>query len=410
MDVLIISNELPPTTKANSTIAYNLAVSLFDDTRITSVDFISTTAKKNLKGNIKGINFINIKASIIDKLYIKKIRKISVDSRTKKVLLCLTDFELTTYYVLSKVLRIRQRLFVKELNNLNKKNSYQLVLAITNPIEIIKYLYNSKIKSKIVWYQLDPYSIHELRKPSQYNKRIITEIKYIEFVDKVLVPEWFYDCLLDVIPHNLSYKIIKTGIPIVDKKDLKKTSDIVFKKVDKIFFYAGSFYNYIREPNVLLDFLELLFLNQNYIFYYAGPHFKYIQKYIHIHELRNLNDKVINLGILSSEDIHHLISKADILVNIDNKLKYQVPSKLFDYTSRGKIILNFTNNYSDFSLNLLKLYGKAYNVYEEENINLSVKTFKTFISSKNALQRNNLNFKKRLKIYEISNIVDSIIN
>ena len=92
-----------------------------------------------------------------------------------------------------------------------------------------------------------------------------------------------------------------------------------------------------------------------------------------------MNDKIINFNnehdnifILNrnkeKKECNDAINDADMLLNIGNKVTNQTPSKIFEYISMGKPIINFYEDEKDTSYNVLKKYEMAcnYNVNKDK--------------------------------------------
>ena len=71
------------------------------------------------------------------------------------------------------------------------------------------------------------------------------------------------------------------------------------------------------------------------------------------------------LDPVDNDEAESILMSADILVNIGNSVSNQIPSKLFDYISTGKPILNIYKNKNCPSLEILSKYPDVLNVYEE---------------------------------------------
>lgn len=137
----------------------------------------------------------------------------------------------------------------------------------------------------------------------------------------------------------------------------------------------------VRDPSYLFKTIKLL--DKNYAFHFI---------------INNVNAEIIKMrdAILGSQDniywfyklplneslgiIHH----ADLLINIGNKTVNQTPSKIFDYISTGKPIVNFHSLLDDTSKFYLTDYPNKLNVHEDyERFDSNVKLVDAF-AKKNA--------------------------
>ena len=95
-----------------------------------------------------------------------------------------------------------------------------------------------------------------------------------------------------------------------------------------------------------------------------------------------MKNRLEKLGQLSKLECDEWLNKANVLVNVGNSVTNQVPSKLFDYISKGKCILNTYKNYNCPTLKYLKNYSLAINVFEKTELNNdSVKFIETQIKN-----------------------------
>ncbi len=117
------------------------------------------------------------------------------------------------------------------------------------------------------------------------------------------------------------------------------------------FAYAGMFYEDIRNPKVLLDFLLKLHadgVDFKFIIYTKTENpnnTRILEKYKNI-----LGSKLIVKQAIPRLDVIFELSKMDFLINIDNLAAHNIPSKLIDYALTKRPILSF--NQLSFSENV----------------------------------------------------------
>ncbi len=158
-------------------------------------------------------------------------------------------------------------------------------------------------------------------------------------------------------------KIIPQGF------DFSKTKIADYQINDvPVFAYAGIFYEDIRNPKPLLEFLLKLHANSVdfiFIIYTTTGNFnsmKLLNKYKNI-----LKEKLIINQFIPREDVIFELSKMDFLINLENLSSSQVPSKLIDYTLTKRPIYSFSqvNFFEDTFMNFFR--G---NYSEEKKIDL----------------------------------------
>jgi len=132
--------------------------------------------------------------------------------------------------------------------------------------------------------------------------------------------------------------------------------------------FIGTLYKSIRNPNFLLKLynnmlkiklkkgLELHFIgNTNDCEYCFKPYKHLLGKKIFIH------------GIVKKEKVYKLMKEANVLINIGNNIPYQLPSKVVEYASTGKPILNIVRKETDNSISFFDNYPIILNIIEESN-------------------------------------------
>jgi 2-polyprenyl-3-methyl-5-hydroxy-6-metoxy-1,4-benzoquinol methylase len=140
-----------------------------------------------------------------------------------------------------------------------------------------------------------------------------------------------------------------TGLSVHEKTESKKGCRLVF---------TGSLYKEIRNPAYLLELLSGVFKKapETSAFFYGRmndcedlfePYLKNFPKNLFVH------------GLVSREMAANAVHQADILMNIANRTRYQLPSKLVDYMASGKPVLNIVSIEDDNSVSFLSSYPMA---------------------------------------------------
>jgi len=146
--------------------------------------------------------------------------------------------------------------------------------------------------------------------------------------------------------------------------------------------FTGSLYRDIRNPAYLLSMLSGVFERMPE----AEAHF-----YGHLNDCTDLFKSALerfpkNLflhGLVSREVATDVLQQADVLINIANRTRHQLPSKLVDYMASGKPILNIVSVEDDNSLSFLRAYPETACFIEahDENITADVEKMCHFIAN-----------------------------
>jgi len=150
------------------------------------------------------------------------------------------------------------------------------------------------------------------------------------------------------------------SFPLILKPNLNTQTEYFDKtKINVVF--AGSFYRIIRNPEYCLRLFSMI-QNEEIILhlFHKGDCLDIIEKYT------RLSEKIIAYGSLPVEKIYEVESQADILLSIGNSVAHFYPSKLLEYISFGKPIINVHDKRYDYS-SLLNRYPLVLNIENNGN-------------------------------------------
>lgn len=117
------------------------------------------------------------------------------------------------------------------------------------------------------------------------------------------------------------------------------------------FVYSGLFYKDIRNPQKMFEFFNQFFEKREGFLHIVGYGCQAL-----VDEFLKNNNQAYYYGMRSIEDSMSAIYEADILINLDNTIQSQIPSKIFELISFGKPIINFYQNDNHNCKNILKDY------------------------------------------------------
>jgi glycosyltransferase involved in cell wall biosynthesis len=128
--------------------------------------------------------------------------------------------------------------------------------------------------------------------------------------------------------------------------------------------YVGTLYRAIRNPEYLLGLFERLSSRpawgDSQLHFYGGYDDcrDVFAKFNHL-----VNEKIFLHGLVSHESVVQAMASADVLINIGNDNCYQLPSKLAEYVSLGKPIINLHTILNDSSKEFLNGYPAVLNLH-----------------------------------------------
>ena len=125
--------------------------------------------------------------------------------------------------------------------------------------------------------------------------------------------------------------------------------------------FCGSIYGGIRNPDYTIRLFKPLIEHDKVELHFVGVCRDEISE-----EFKDLN--IFCHGMVPLDKAMEFMNQADFLVNIGNSVINQVPSKIFDYISMGKPIINVCKSRKCSTLPYFERYPLAINLFEEKNI------------------------------------------
>jgi glycosyltransferase involved in cell wall biosynthesis len=156
--------------------------------------------------------------------------------------------------------------------------------------------------------------------------------------------------------------LLNPDCPGLSRSGLGMPGDPVIRLV-----YVGNFHHRLREPTTYISTIEeaiayraelagrveLHFLGDSALVLECLEKFPSVKKLCRFH------------GRSSRQAVMEALDAADIFVNVGNSTSYQLPSKVIEYASFGKPILNFSSSAQDSSAAFLSGYPLLENIQGE---------------------------------------------
>lgn len=273
---------------------------------------------------------------------------------------------------------ISRRKCKKAIEKVCRDSEYDAVIAVSAPYYIMHAVSEAKIPCKKMSIQLDPYTNNYTLPNFLKVRRMIIEDRVIRKMNTLFVADCVYNEMVLEKKYDLE-NMISFPLPgiIVSKIKARKEVGVPCDQKNTVdFVFVGQFYEKIRNPKYLCDlFLEL---PPNYILHIVGGGCEQLlKKYKEI-----LQDRLILHGWVSKKEADQYISQYDALVNVNNTITNQMPSKLFEYIGTGKPILNICKSDRCLSIPYIENYKNGISVVESEKmIFANVESVIKFISS-----------------------------
>lgn len=215
------------------------------------------------------------------------------------------------------------------------------ITFITDPITFLDsnfFLFNSKKKMK---------------------KSFETELSIYNAADyNILFGDTYYD-VIDKFKQPIN-KTFHFNLTLEDiRKDVGMSNHPKIDDVDTKVVYAGKFYRKIRNPEYMLSVMSQI---KNIKFdLYVSSHECLETVENNVSDIINVCDSVNTVRYKQM-----ICNEYDILLNVGNKCTNQMPSKMLEYLSTGRPIINFYYN-KDSQYDMIEKYPLGLNVGRDEN-------------------------------------------
>lgn len=220
-------------------------------------------------------------------------------------------------------------------------------------------------KKPVVFYKMEPVAHYVNQNNPELGKK--TEEEWDNKAKAIVMDDLIYKFYKQYASEDNLRKVVVARFPcVIDRK--KTSSEGLLDKGTCNMVYVGRFYYKKRDPQFLFSLMNAL-QNKGIRLTIAGsysylkPSKEFIDKYF-----SNKNPHISYLGVLSADKADALLEEADILVHIGNKVSDQMPSKILDYISTGKPIVNIYGIDDCPTLSYLEKYPWVLNVKDGEEI------------------------------------------
>ena len=279
------------------------------------------------------------------------------------------------------------------LQDFIKERQIDVVVSICCSIELsfpLLYLRKkNKLPCKWIFYMIDPFESHSyyrgIEKVSVLRK---LQHKIMQYCDGVAATGLIYNDTKEWETEEILKKITIVEFPKIEQPLVQLCEDDILLDKDKInVVCTGSKNEAVRNSAYTLQLCERL-QDENIVFHFIGHGWSEDEK--------RGKGNCIFYQPRSHQAVRNLQMQADYLLNIGNVVTNQLPSKVLEYISTGKPIINVVKSEKCPTLALLQK-GNALHIFEEMDLDASVKEMKQFIST----TQDKLDFAEIEKRYEI---------
>lgn len=370
MNVLIVLGSISPSDDANTNIAKLIAQEIKE--KGNDVCMLGTAFKDCKKvEQIDGISYYRIL-----RLKSEKEQEISkqwneAKSFKEKVFCAFKHpeyfFKLVFRFLRNKLSNPLEDLYVERIKSIIQAKKIDRIIIITSPFFVATAALKAAKNIELVWYQLDPNHTNITSAYKGKNNLIEQEELLYNQIKFAVVPKLIYE---ENSTNSLAKYICKmkaADFPNVRELKITESKDRISFNKEKInAVFVGTFYEDIRSPKSFFDVVKHI-KDEKIVFHVIGGGCE--------EELKRFAEqqegKFLYHGSRSFAAAINAMQEADILINVDNLAKNMLPSKLNDYLSTGRPIINLHPYEDSESVQYLSKYSLHLNVCTKDGINES---------------------------------------
>ncbi len=376
MNVLISLGNITPSDDANTNIAKLIAAQIKEGNNVCMLGTAFQQASE--KEVVDGVTYYRILR--IEKEKHKKLWQewSSLGNKSQKIRFILKHplyfAGLCFRHMRAKFTDVSEKAYIKKLKEIEKAERIDRVIVITSPFYIVTAVQKAIKNAEVVWYQLDPNQSNITTIYKGKTDLLEKEKSVYEFVKYAVIPRLVYE---ENMQNELSVykeKMLPAEFPNVRKLSVVSVDDDVCFDETKInLVFVGVFYEDIRNPVSLFEIISKT-KNEDIVLNIVGGGCEEIVE----EWAAKFPNKIIRHGYRSLEAALNAMQRADILVNVDNTAKNMLPSKVNDYISTGKPIVNLHPFEDNKTIEYFGKYQLHHNLYMGNICEKSIKAFEDF--------------------------------
>lgn len=251
-------------------------------------------------------------------------------------------------------------------------NEYDAVIACCTPYYELQLAAEVADRIPVIYYKIDP--VASWFDKSNKDAALATEENEIEWdnvAQRIIMPDVVYRSFMRMRTSVNAHKAVVAQFPnvrrIFESQKSKVESHLKNKNQINLLF-VGRFYADIRNPQYLFDLMEKI-EGTNIVLHIVGPltHMGFDKEYID----KYFTNKIPNIrfhGAVPPAEADALLLKADVLVHVGNSVDTAMPSKILDYISSGKPIINLCKVRTCPTIPLMERYPMGMTIFEDEGI------------------------------------------
>lgn len=297
--------------------------------------------------------------------------------QTRRLKENLGKLHLLRYMIMPRTISYRihseEEPYVVEARRWLKKHAseYDVVVATCSPYYPLKLAAEISKIVPVIYYKIDPVSTAPLPNTLNKDTKLVTienEIAWDTCASRIITTDVIFKYYNQLHTKVNADKVLLLNYPnIIERKLSNMANNSIIDSFDKTkinLCFIGTFYSDIRNPQYLLDLMDKL-SNTNIVLHVLG---RLGDCAAMIDAYRSSHCNLIYHGVVPPTVADDIMLQADILVHVGNAEDAYMPSKILDYISSGKPILNLCKIPTCPTIPLMERYPLGITIYEYEDL------------------------------------------
>lgn len=359
MRILVLHDEIYPDVGANARIAYSVI-----DELLKHEDVQITILGRALKPEQRAPYYKN--CPIIHEPYFRQLKADEARRKAGKW------YRLKYLYYPRTILVSFSRQtdqFSYEAIHWVKRNAHKfdVILAFTVPFYTLELATLVSDKVPFVFYQMETTNSRKTENSGLYQVSQDLITRWSSAASRIIATSLLYSTYDEPTINQFKPKVRIAEFPNVrPHNDIKRTERVKLPSDTCNVAYVGQLYPGYRDPDYLFHIFELLSETNIHLHIFGNIQGQYPADYN-----KYFKNQVPNIhyhGEVSPFEADAVMQSTDILVHIGNPERKTLPSKILDYISSGKPILNICQILDCPTIPILENYPLKCNLFTEEPI------------------------------------------
>ena len=262
-------------------------------------------------------------------------------------------------------------ILAEEADRLQRKHGFDAVFASTEPFIAMYAVAMMRSPVRKYLYMMDPPEKLWGHPGTPLRNRSLK--KLLARFNTVFTTKYAHEALIEQGYGELSCRYVELGFPMIEKHFWEPLPENIKMSSDKInLLFCGTMSKSLqRAPDYYLELASRL--DSRFRLVFAGKYCEDIEKEFAFHS----EAEVVALPPVPYSTALSLMHNTDILINIGNRVRVHLPSKIIEYISMCKPIVNFYKFDTCPSLDYTSRYPLCLDINEQDP--LTEETIRSFI-------------------------------